>query len=124
MKKLAKKISESQKTDENYNYKQGEYSFIRGSICTNNINYNGVEFGQFECPIEGFDYSATSCCGPLYEQYCCTNLELEHDKIGFYNPYEFKNNEMTNNGILVKTSFYKLFIFTFLNTILIKNVFI
>ena len=121
MKKLAKKITELKLNDETYNYKQEEYSFIRGSICRNNINYNGVEFGQFECPIEGFDFAATSCCGPIYEQYCCTNLEVEHDKLGFYNPYEFKNSEMINHGILVKTNFYNFFIFIFLNTVLIKK---
>ena len=120
MKKLAKKIAESKKTEyQEYNYKKDFYSAIRGSVCTNMINYHGFEFGQFECPIEGFDYAATNCCGKLYEQYCCTTLEIEHDKLGFYHPYE-TTSDMINLGTFVKAKFFENILASFFFTFFIK----
>ena len=38
-----------------YNTRPGNYSQLRGSVCTNYIDYyDGVVFEKFFCPIEGF----------------------------------------------------------------------
>ena len=42
-----------------YNYRPDQYGQIRGSLCINNNNYFGVQYGQFYCPIEGFEYEDT-----------------------------------------------------------------
>ncbi len=58
-----------------YNYRPGQYATIHGSVCTNNYDYSGLSFGQFRCPMEGYDYTATACCGPVDLQYCCSPNE-------------------------------------------------
>jgi hypothetical protein len=79
--KLAKKIISSGKHSHDssnaYNYRSSAYENIQGSYCINNVNYDGFSFGNFRCPVEGFDYSATMCCGDPYEQYCCSSAESE-----------------------------------------------
>ena len=60
-----------------YNYLPGRYSEIQGSICTNNQMYEEISFGEFQCPLEGFNYEATFCCGPPNEQYCCSEQEYK-----------------------------------------------
>jgi hypothetical protein len=96
MKKLARRILQSDNRAigkiHNFSYRHGKYATIVGSVCVNNINYNGIEFGHFVCPIEGFDYEATNCCGKIYEQYCCTSLDVASDKAGFYSAYIVDNN--------------------------------
>ena len=107
MKKLARKIAHIEKSDsaQIYNFRSGKYANIRnGSICMNSINYNGFFFNNFECPIVGFDFAATHCCGRIFEHYCCTEKEVENDKRGFYNPYN-EPTETTANGNSVKISF-------------------
>ncbi len=59
----------------NYNYRPGDYANTRGSLCKNYVNYDGVVYGQFYCPIEGFNYDDTRCCGPHNEEYCCNERE-------------------------------------------------
>jgi hypothetical protein len=54
-----------------YNYRPANYSSINGSICSNNQSYNGVIFGKFKCPIEGFDLDETECCDANDKQFCC-----------------------------------------------------
>jgi hypothetical protein len=58
----------------NYNYRE-KYNSIKGSICINYLEYNGIVFGKFYCPIEGFSKEDTECCGLEREQYCCSKTE-------------------------------------------------
>jgi hypothetical protein len=44
---------------------------LGGETCVNNEDLNGTRFGQFRCPLNGFPYEATSCCGDYGKQYCC-----------------------------------------------------
>lgn len=44
---------------------------LGGQTCTNNEDLNGTTFGQFRCPMYGFPYEATACCGEYGKQYCC-----------------------------------------------------
>lgn len=60
---------------DDYNYRPDAYASIQGQSCTNNVNFDGIVLGSFICPIEGFDVTATMCCGSLNEQYCCTPAE-------------------------------------------------
>ena len=55
-----------------YSYRSNEYSLIEGSKCTNNQSYDGIIYGQFQCPIEGFDVNEKECCGEEGEQFCCS----------------------------------------------------
>jgi hypothetical protein len=77
--KLAKKIMGSGKhphgSGNNYNFRPSNYENIQGSTCTNNVNYDGFAFGNFQCPMDGFDYSAVMCCGEPFEQFCCSPAE-------------------------------------------------
>lgn len=89
-----------------YNYRNGDYSNYKGSTCINNLNYNGLIIGKFICPVEGFDYSATECCGQKYEEYCCTPSEalyqLNKPKIKTTNqiPIEIKDKNSLFYSIL------------------------
>lgn len=93
MGKLAKKIMGSSKnkkgghnymagTYNGYNYRPGQYSNIRGQKCTNWQAQNGMVFGEYICPIEGYNYDATSCCGMPNEQYCCSPSEAAYGGLG------------------------------------------
>lgn len=67
-----------------YNYRSA-YTSLSGTTCENNVNYDGVIFGKIICPVEGFDYFATYCCGPPLQQYCCTQSEfMEYGEKGFF----------------------------------------
>ena len=55
-----------------YNYRPDNYSSINGSLCTNIQNYNGISFGKFKCPLEGYDLDETECCDLPDRQFCCT----------------------------------------------------
>ena len=72
----------------NYNYRPGSYGFTQGNLCTNYLEYDGIVFGEFMCPMENFDLTATFCCGAPKEQYCCNyedyNMQSSHD---YYNSY-------------------------------------
>ena len=80
---IASKIAVQGKSTQfhNHNYKSGIYNGydyrsairnkINGSVCTNHLEYSGIVFGLFICPIEGFDVEEKECCGPWREQYCC-----------------------------------------------------
>jgi hypothetical protein len=61
----------------NYNYRPQHYA--QGSLCKNYANYDGVVYGQFYCPIEGFNAEDTRCCGPPNEQYCCNHRDYQYD---------------------------------------------
>ena len=50
---------------DDYNYRPGEYKLINGSVCTNYLEYYGIIFGKFICPIEGFNSDETLCCGSI-----------------------------------------------------------
>ena len=85
-----------------YNYRPGDYKLINGSVCTNYLEYYGIIFGKFICPIEGFNSDETHCCGPIRflnrcclfsnrlflksnfshcrEQYCCGSVVAEESK--------------------------------------------
>ena len=68
----------------NYNYRPDRYSEIKGSICKNNQVYEEITFGEFQCPLEGFAYDATFCCGPPNEQYCCSERDYKTQYTGSY----------------------------------------
>ena len=56
----------------NYNYRPGEYAEVNmTSTCTNYLEYGGVVFGRYICPVEGYSLNSNQCCGPINEQYCC-----------------------------------------------------
>ncbi len=74
--KLAKKIMSSNGNSWSLS-NQNSYTGVDGSICTNTINFDGFVFGNFKCPIEGFHYSAVSCCGFKSNEYCCTPFQFE-----------------------------------------------
>ena len=59
-----------------YAYRPNYYADIAGSVCYNYLEYDGIVYGAFVCPIEGFDITATACCGPPREQYCCSPRDL------------------------------------------------
>ena len=66
-----------------YNYRPGSFGEIRSHLCTNYLEYEGIVFGQFYCPIEGFEALAEYCCaGPstAKEQFCCTVAEYNAEK--------------------------------------------
>jgi len=55
-----------------YNYRPADYSTItNGSLCSNNQVYNGIIFGKFKCPIEGYDLDEFECCDKADQQFCC-----------------------------------------------------
>jgi hypothetical protein len=54
-----------------WHYHQRGYANTYGSLCTNNINFDGFVFGNFKCPIEGFEQTAVACCGVRFKEYCC-----------------------------------------------------
>lgn len=58
-----------------YNYRPDRYSQIQGQMCRNFLEYDGIVFGEFMCPIESYNYDETECCGDFNEQYCCTPQE-------------------------------------------------
>ena len=47
------------------------------STCTNYLEYNGIVYGAFNCPVDGYDIEAYLCCGQLNQQFCCTQFEYE-----------------------------------------------
>ena len=47
------------------------------STCLNYLEYDGVVYGEFNCPVYGFDTEANMCCGLVNQQYCCTQLEFD-----------------------------------------------
>lgn len=55
----------------NYNYRPDEYANATSSICSNYLEYGGIVFGQFLCPTEGYNITATQCCGAVNEEHCC-----------------------------------------------------
>ncbi len=75
-----------------YNYRSGIYQNILGELCTNDNNYDGVIYEKFICPIEGFSYEETSCCGRLGDQFCC-NLKRKN--------YFLKNISKSSNLALI-----------------------
>lgn len=77
-----------------YDYRS-DYSQVNGSICTNNQTYDGIIYGQFVCPIEGFKPEDTYCCGTEGEQFCC----------GSSSGYDFVGIVFIIIGILVLVGF-------------------
>ena len=50
-------------------------SILGGETCVNHERMNGVVFGRYRCPLNGFPYEAKYCCGEYGRQYCCTREE-------------------------------------------------
>lgn len=48
---------------------------MNGQVCKNYLEYEGIVFGEFMCPIEGYNLEDTVCCGDTNEQYCCSPRE-------------------------------------------------
>lgn len=50
---------------DDYNYRPDKYRNVNGQLCTNYVEYNGIVFGKFRCPIGEF-------CGPIscFELFC------------------------------------------------------
>ncbi|CAF3642474.1 unnamed protein product [Adineta steineri] len=42
-----------------------------GETCMNTQRMPGHWFGSFRCPVNGFPYEATNCCGVYGKHYCC-----------------------------------------------------
>jgi hypothetical protein len=45
------------------------------TTCANYLEYNGVVYGVFNCPVQGYDPEAFMCCGQVNQQYCCNQNE-------------------------------------------------
>jgi hypothetical protein len=90
----------------NYNYRPGGYANTQGSLCKNYANYDGVVYGQFYCPIEGFSYDDTRCCGPYNEQYCCNERDYrvynnnDRDEVRYYSRNERKKQSSAGIGLV------------------------
>ncbi|UJR28103.1 hypothetical protein I4U23_009358 [Adineta vaga] len=56
-----------------HSYRPGYYEagYGNGETCVNNEDLNGTRFGQFRCPLNGFERDAKHCCGEYGKQYCC-----------------------------------------------------
>jgi hypothetical protein len=67
-----------------YNYRPNQYGNVQGAVCTNYLEYDGIVYGQFRCPVEGYDLTATACCGMPKEQYCCHPSEVGYGGYGGY----------------------------------------
>jgi hypothetical protein len=89
----------------NYEYRSDKFSLIKESLCKNYLEYNGIVFGQFYCPIEGFNEDDTKCCGIEKEQYCCGQIEY----LKFHNKYQ-ENANKTHVGLIVFIIFLVIFI--------------
>lgn len=59
-----------------YNYKPDQYSNVTGLMCSNYLEYGGVIFGKFYCPIEGYSLASTKCCGEINEEHCCEPIAI------------------------------------------------
>ncbi len=106
LRNLARKIFDSQ-TNSNkqhnhltgvyngYNYRPDKYASIHGSTCTNFLEYDGIAFGSFVCPIEGFSYDATLCCGPRREQYCCSQAEANEKMVASASKLKWDSNRQS-----------------------------
>ena len=46
------------------------------STCVNYMEYDGVVYGVFNCPVFGYNIEANMCCGQVNEQFCCTQTEF------------------------------------------------
>lgn len=100
-----------------YNYRPDRYGSIQGQLCTNYLEYDGIVYGQFRCPVEGFDYTATACCGLPKEQYCCHPSEANYAG-GFGGPYadaRYKN----RNSYIMAAFVPLLFIFLICLTVML-----
>lgn len=66
-----------------------------GSTCYNDDEYNGIVFGKFTCPMNGFRYDETECCGFSYQQYCCSpreaNLHRERESMNRRRRHRFNS---------------------------------
>lgn len=58
-------------TYNSYAYRSGDHAKINGSICSNYLEFGGIVFGHYICPIEGYSLHSTQCCGAVNEQFCC-----------------------------------------------------
>ena len=83
MKMVAKKLMKRKKPHWNNGYSmydfKGEYLNVYGSTCHNFDPFDGIVFGQFECPMEGFGRDDTECCGIKKHEFCCTQMEKNYD---------------------------------------------
>ena len=60
-----------------YRYRPGEYADIKGSVCSNYLEFGGVVFGKYFCPVSGYSLASTECCGGVNEQFCCEPVCLQ-----------------------------------------------
>ena len=76
-----------------------------GEICTNNVDYDGIQFGRFRCPIEGYEISETDCCGPPNEEFCCRRDKLGINRYSIFrntNEYYERNNRQIKSRISIR----------------------
>ena len=66
------------------------------STCANYMEYDGLVYGMFNCPVIGYDIEANMCCGPFNEQFCCTRVEYEQEYVAYIN--------QTLNGMIPQTN--------------------
>jgi hypothetical protein len=86
-----------------YNYRPGDYNQVRGSVCTNYLEYDGIVYGQFICPIEGFELDETACCGLPREQFCCrpgSQQQQQNIDNSFNNDYNRVDKPKRSGGFL------------------------
>jgi hypothetical protein len=70
-------------------------------MCANYLEYDGLVYGQFFCPIEGFNYEDTKCCGPSKEQYCCSVEEYNYQQNMLYrNEWNGDERKKSNDNVL------------------------
>lgn len=102
-----------------YNYRPNKYSQIQGQVCRNFLEYEGITFGEFLCPIEGYNYDETECCGDPNEQYCCTPQDRA---IMRGEPWTGGSNRNRNEGVNALILFFAIFIPVFLVSIILCGV--
>ena len=79
-----------------YQYRPDQYSTVTGQTCTNNLEFDGIIYGKFMCPVEGYDLSSTYCCGKSNEQYCCTLQEKQQENPEYKSGGSLYDEQYTN----------------------------
>lgn len=89
-----------------YNYRPDKYGKVtNGKVCQNNLEFEGgIVFGEFICPIEGFNLDETMCCGAPNEQYCCSLKE-------------YRDTPLQSSGSSSSTAFFIIFFLVLLVSI-------
>jgi hypothetical protein len=117
--KLAKKITGS---GLNYNSRLKINGNTDGSMCTNNINFDGFVFGAFKCPLDGFDFTAVMCCGQPFAQFCCEPVDVKQYREQIQQSFDADRTSNTVVDIFnrIKLYFISITVSIFLSILLIS----